>query len=184
MTEEATLFGVPLLLEESCPGGREPRRPMDEARFERFYRSTAGSLWAYLYRLTADPAAADDLVQKAYYNFIRANASFTSDEHMKRYLFRAGTNLAFDHFREKKRSVAAAALGRRSVAGAATATLDLRHDMMRVFSELKPRERALLWLAHVEGSSHEEIGESLGLKAKSIKVLLFRARKHAVTRRM
>jgi len=49
--------------------------------------------------------------------------------------------------------------------------------MMRVFSELKPQERALLWLAHVEGSSHEEIAESLGVKAKSVKVMLFRARK-------
>lgn len=173
---EATLFAVPVLLGESCTGGREPRRPMDEARFERFYRSTAGSLWAYLYRLTADPATADDLVQKAYFNFIRARAEFESDEHMKRYLFRAATNLAFDHFREKKRSLATAVLGSRDESSS-TQGSDLRHDMKRVFSELKPRERALLWLAHVEGSSHEEIGESLGLKAKSIKVLLFRARK-------
>jgi len=50
--------------------------------------------------------------------------------------------------------------------------------MMRVFSELKPQERALLWLAHVEGSSHEEIGEALDVKTKSVKVMLFRARKH------
>ena len=38
-------------------------------------------------------------------------------------------------------------------------------------------QRALLWLAHVEGSSHEEIAESIGVKAKSVKVMLFRARK-------
>ena len=34
-----------------------------------------------------------------------------------------------------------------------------------------------MWLAHVEESDHEEIAEALGLKAKSIRVLLFRARK-------
>ena len=60
---------------------------------------------------------------------------------------------------------------------AASDGADLRHDMSRVFEELKPRERALLWLAHVEESDHEEIAEALGLKAKSIRVLLFRARK-------
>jgi RNA polymerase sigma-70 factor (ECF subfamily) len=49
--------------------------------------------------------------------------------------------------------------------------------MSRVFAELKPQERALLWLAHVEGNSHEEIAEALGVKSKSIKVMLFRARK-------
>ena len=54
---------------------------------------------------------------------------------------------------------------------------DLRHDMSRVFAELKPQERALLWLAHVEGNSHEEIAAAIGVKSKSIKVMLFRARK-------
>jgi len=49
--------------------------------------------------------------------------------------------------------------------------------MMRVFAELKPQERALLWLAHVEGSSHDEIAEAMGVKAKSVRVMLFRARK-------
>ena len=49
--------------------------------------------------------------------------------------------------------------------------------MMRMFGELKPRERALLWLAHVEEADHDEIGEALGLKSKSVRVLLFRARK-------
>jgi RNA polymerase sigma-70 factor (ECF subfamily) len=49
--------------------------------------------------------------------------------------------------------------------------------MMRVFAELKPQERALLWLAHVEGSSHEEIADAIGVKSRSVRVMLFRARK-------
>jgi RNA polymerase sigma factor (sigma-70 family) len=49
--------------------------------------------------------------------------------------------------------------------------------MTRVFNELKPRERALLWLAHVEEADHEDIAEAVGVKVKSVKVLLFRARK-------
>jgi len=42
---------------------------------------------------------------------------------------------------------------------------------------LKPRERALLWLAYAEGMDHREIGRALGLSRGSIKVLLFRARR-------
>lgn len=49
--------------------------------------------------------------------------------------------------------------------------------MARTFEELSQRERALLWLAYVEGESHEEIATSLGLRRRSIKVLLFRARR-------
>jgi len=44
-------------------------------------------------------------------------------------------------------------------------------------AKLKPRERELLWLAYAQGSSHEEIAQSLGLRRASIKMLLFRARR-------
>jgi RNA polymerase sigma-70 factor (ECF subfamily) len=44
-------------------------------------------------------------------------------------------------------------------------------------AQLTRRERDLLWLAYAQGSSHEEIAASLGLKTASIKALLFRARR-------
>ncbi len=163
---------LPLVRNRAAGGG--PLRPMDEARFDAFYRKTAGSLWAYVYRLTGDPAAADDIVQKTFFRFLRANPAFTSDEHMRHYLFRAATNMTFDHFRETKRHKAIEPILSPSRASDQS---ELRHDMMRVFSELNPRERALLWLAHVEESNHEEISEALGVKAGSVRVLLFRARK-------
>lgn len=162
-----------LPLERTAPSQRAPR-PMDEVRFEAFYRANAGSLWSYIYRLTGNPDVADDLLQKSFFRFLRANPQAANDDHLRRYLFRTATNLAFDHFRETKkergREVTAAGVREHESA-------DLRHDMMRVFAELKPQERVLLWLAHVEESAHEEIAETLGLKTKSIKVLLFRARK-------
>ena len=49
--------------------------------------------------------------------------------------------------------------------------------MRRALGRLKPRERALLWLAYANGSSHAEIADVLGLKTGSIKLLLFRARR-------
>lgn len=150
-------------------------KPMNEARFEAFYRSTAGSLWSYLYRLTGDAAAADDLLQKAFFRFLRANPAVASEEHLRRWMFRTATNLALDHFRETKRERVRSEM-EVAVQPAEPRSL-LRHDMMRVFGELSPRERALLWLAHVEEVNHEDIGEALGVKTKSVKVLLFRARK-------
>ena len=44
---------------------------------------------------------------------------------------------------------------------------------------LKPRARQLLWLAYVEGMSHAEIADATGLNVLSIRLLLFRARRHA-----
>ena len=51
-----------------------------------------------------------------------------------------------------------------------------RIDMGRVFGRLTVRERQLLWLAHVEGLSHREVSNALGLGEGSVRVLLFRAR--------
>ena len=55
--------------------------------------------------------------------------------------------------------------------------LDLQTDMARVFSELKQQERALLWLAYIEEQPHRNIAEILSLNEKSVRVVLFRARK-------
>ena len=55
-----------------------------------------------------------------------------------------------------------------------------RSDVGRALEQLKPRERAMLWLAYVEGSSHKEIAEVVGLRAASIRLLLFRARRKLV----
>ena len=54
-----------------------------------------------------------------------------------------------------------------------------RTDLDRALSQLAPRQRDALWLAYVEGSSHEEIAAILGMKVGSIKLLLFRARRKA-----
>jgi RNA polymerase sigma-70 factor (ECF subfamily) len=149
---------------------------MPEAQFEAFYRRTASGVWAYLYRLAGDAATADDLLQKTFYRFLRSGFMSASEEHLRAYVYKTASNLAIDHFRETKRE-----REHNVEVPAATASRperhELRQDMMRVFAELKPQERALLWLAHVEESNHQEIGEALGVKAQSVKVLLHRARK-------
>jgi RNA polymerase sigma-70 factor (ECF subfamily) len=154
---------------------QRPERPMDEAAFEAFYKKTAGGIWSYIYRMTGNASMADDLLQKTFFRFLRSNPSIADEDHLRRYVYKTATNLVFDHFRETKRDrdrpfdwMPTEARPDRS---------DLRHDMSRVFADLKPQERALLWLAHVEGNSHEEIAEAIGVKTKSIKVMLFRARK-------
>ncbi len=171
---DAMTLPAPLLNDRATSGKRAPQKPMNEAQFEAFYRSTAGSLWSYIYRLTGNPATADDLLQKAFFRLLRANPRVESEEHLRRYLFRVATNLVFDHFRETKKHQGEDAL---PPVGPEATSRDLRHDMQRMFGELKPQERALLWLAHVEEANHDEIGEALGVKSRSVRVLLFRARK-------
>ena len=44
-------------------------------------------------------------------------------------------------------------------------------------ARMTPRDRQLLWLAHAENYSHDEIAEITGLASTSIRLLLFRARR-------
>ena len=158
---------------------------MDEEAFRAFYDRTARLLWVYLSRLTGNPGVADDLLQETYFRFLRARVPHESDAHRRHYLFRIATNLARDRHR---RHVAApeyaldpddcAALVAHGDAAKAT---EQRADLRRAMARLKPRERSLLWLAYVQGSTHREIGDTLGLKAGSIKLMLFRARRKLAT---
>jgi RNA polymerase sigma-70 factor (ECF subfamily) len=151
---------------------------MDEDTFRAFYDRTARPLWAYLARITGDRQAADDLLQEAYYRFLRAKVRLEDESHRRHYLFKVATNLARDGYRRK--GTAPELVAERiehAVADAGTARrTDTRLDLTRAFGRLKRRERELLWLAYAQGSSHEEIGAALGLKTGSIKPLLFRAR--------
>jgi RNA polymerase sigma-70 factor, ECF subfamily len=48
-------------------------------------------------------------------------------------------------------------------------------------ARLKPREREMLWLAYAQGLTHVDIAGTLGVKAASVRLLLFRARHKLAT---
>jgi RNA polymerase sigma-70 factor (ECF subfamily) len=159
---------------------------MDEDTFRAFYDRTARQVWAYLARITGDRTLADDLLQESYYRFLRAQRSFASDSHRRNYLFRIATNLAHDRHR-RGHGIVNVPLPAENEPGAladgsnVAADAERRTDLARAMARLKPREREMLWLAYAQGSSHEEIAESLGLRKSSIKILLFRARRRLAT---
>ena len=153
---------------------------MDEETFRGFYTRTSGMLWAYLARATNDPSAADDLLQEAYYRLLRTTTTFESEEHRKNYLFRIATNLIRDRFRRPRIDNAQLPEhGEGDIAdtGDLAQQTQQRSDLNRALAQLTQREREMVWLAYGQGSSHEEIAGTLGLKTGSIKPLLFRARR-------
>lgn len=152
---------------------------MDEAKFEKIYQAYARPLWSYICRISGSATLADDLVQEAFLRLLRRAPLLETDEQkMKSYLYRIATNLVHDHFRNAKREnrwqAESTIHSTEEIAFVQTAE---ETDMARVFGELKTQERALLWLAYVEGHEHREIADMLGLNVMSVRVLLFRARR-------
>jgi RNA polymerase sigma-70 factor (ECF subfamily) len=150
----------------------EQNTPMDEDSFRAFYERTARPLWAYLLRVSGNRDAADDLVQESFCRFLAANLPQMDDAESKSYLYRIATNLLRDRWRREKRTAPAETPGE-----SGDSNFEARAEVRRAFQELKQRERQLLWLAHVEGYSHQEIAAITGLRAGSIRLLLFRARR-------
>lgn len=153
---------------------------MDEDTFRAFYDRTARGVWVYLARVTGDRQMADDLLQETFYRFLRAAATHDSEAHRRNSLYRIATNLARDARRRNLARPPAGPAGddiERVSGGDRSGATEQRADFTRAMSRLKPRERAMLWLAYAEGASHREIADVLGLRPASMKLLLFRARR-------
>ncbi len=156
---------------------------MDQESFGAFYERTARPVWAYLWRRTGDRHLADDLLQEAYYRFLRARVSHESETHRRNYLFRIAANLVNDNHR---RQPAPLELPEEGKPGHPVSDFSMglqsqrRTDLNRALVHLSSRQQDALWLAYGEGSSHQEIADTLGLKVGSVKLLLFRARRKLV----
>lgn len=154
---------------------------MDSEAFAAFYSRSARSLWAYLARVSADPALADDLMQESFVRFLcagRPELSLAEGEvAARRYLFRIATNLLRDHWR-KPVSASIEELPEEFFAATdVTGQSDSQAVLGPALLQMRPRDRQLLWLAHAEGYSHSEIAQITGLASASIRLLLFRARR-------
>jgi RNA polymerase sigma-70 factor (ECF subfamily) len=156
---------------------------MDEDGFRAFYDRTATALWGYLSRVSGDRQLADDLLQEAYYRLLRAGDRFETEAHRRNYLYRIATNLVRDNRRHAAGVVRDESVEMANLPAFGDAPSDAARlvDVRKAMRRLKPRERALLWLAYAQGSSHREIADVLGLKTGSIKLLLFRARRKMAT---
>lgn len=152
------------------------RRPLEEHEFNSLYARTARPLAAYIRRMVPGDDTVSDVLQDSYMRLLRADLPPMEEKKLDAYLYRTASRLMRDRWRHRQ-------VDRRwrerlperdsGVDGPRAAAL----DMDRVLSRLRPRDRALVWLAYVEGRSHAEIAEILGLKAASVKVILFRTRK-------
>src|SRR6476469_1743511 len=121
---------------------------MEEDAFRAFYDRTSRALWGYLSRLSGDRQVADDLLQECYYRLLKSSTAFESEAHRRNYLYRIGTNLVRDTRRAQRPLFAEGVDVAEVAAPHGTADAEQRTDVRRAMGRLKPRERALLWLAY------------------------------------
>jgi RNA polymerase sigma-70 factor (ECF subfamily) len=151
----------------------------NEEVFTNFYLKTVRPFWSYLARVCGSTALADDLAQESYLRLLGTPAPWGSgDEACRRYLFRIGTNLMRDHWRQPTpaslEDMPEPLLP--SVGPISIDSMDSNVQLHSAMMHLRPVERQLLWLAHAEELSYQEISDITGFSIARIRLTLFRSR--------
>lgn len=137
-----------------------------------FYARHWRRLWAFLVRMGAEPALAQDIAQDAFARWALSPAPGWDEPRARAYLYRIAHRQLIDQRRRDHRYTTIAEDVQAISAGS-------DFPLAGAWARLAPKERTLLWLAYAEEFSHEEIGRITGLATTSVKVMLSRARDKA-----
>jgi len=148
-----------------------------------------GPLTGYLYRLTGDRDAVDDLTQETFIKAFRAlpRTDAHGDLHFRPWLYRIATNTANSWHRRRRLltwiSLPLAFGGRdddSAEPGNDPRLAELTGEREQVHAALRSvgqTHASILLLRHHQRLTLEETAESLGISANTAKVRLYRARK-------
>lgn len=150
---------------------------MDRAQFLAVYEETAAKLRRYVIKMIGQCSQVEDITQEAYLRLLTVAPARLSSRQLQTYLFSTATNIVRDSWR---RGVVAGhwmPLNEETAdTGANPDSVLSKIDSERLLSKLSILQRSALWLAYAEGYTHREIAQVTGVKERSVKVMLFRAR--------
>lgn len=156
------------------------------AGFAAAYDAHRVAIYAYVRRMIADQADAEDLTVTAFEKALRAWDRRPPEDQIRPWLFRIATNTCLDELRRRQRiqwqpwSAFISLFHPSQVALDDTEEEVLRNEkaslVRAALARLAPRDRAALILRECHGLSTDEVGSALGISGNAAKVALFRAR--------
>lgn len=160
------------LIRRACNG--------DGGAIRHLYDRYSPRVYAVVRRIAGDDDTAQDLAQEAWIRAIRALPGFRGEARFSTWLHRIAVNAALQARRQEqpragRQEPLDAAVLTAAVAPPARDAL-LHQRLERALDRLPDRMRRVLILHDVEGYTHEEIGEALGVTPGTSKSQLFKAR--------
>jgi RNA polymerase sigma-70 factor (ECF subfamily) len=149
----------------------------DAGAVRALYQRHAARVYAVVRRVAGDDALAEDWAQEAWVRAFRALPTFRGDSLFTTWLHRIAVNSALHGRRSRERRT-----GREEAMDEAACTAPtgdrcvLRLRLEKAMARLPEGMRRVLVLHDVEGYTHEEIGEMLGVNPGTCKSQLFKAR--------
>lgn len=135
----------------------------EDADYVDFVDQSRSTLLGYAWLLTADPYAAEDLLQETY---VRVYVKWRriSSGHPLAYARKIMSNLHTDRWRSGRREVITDELPESGY------TTDSRtRDLVRALQQLSPRERECVVLRHYHDLSERDTAETLGISLGAVK---------------
>ncbi|MBX6363305.1 MAG: sigma-70 family RNA polymerase sigma factor [Gemmatimonadetes bacterium] len=141
------------------------------------YRRHAPRVYAIVRRLAGDDALADDWAQETWLRVVRALPSFRGEARFSTWIHRIAVNCALHGKRWRKRRESSELPLPAALPAEATPDAGLlRIRLERALDRIPEGMRRVIVLHDVEGYTHEEIGEMLGISPGTSKSQLFKAR--------
>ena len=171
------------------PGGpRDDEALLEECRagnvsaFEHLYEVHGARMKSIAANLLGNLADAEDAVQDCFLKVYRGAASFRGASRLSTWIYRVLVNSCYDMLRKRRRyPLEARSEGETLVSSREPVTPasdhPLRLSLEACVKDLEPRRRAAFLLFEVEGFTHREVGDILGVPEGTSKTLLFEARR-------
>ena len=149
----------------------------DAAALDALYRRHASRVYSVVRRLTGDDAQAEDAAQETWMRAMRALPSFRGQAMFSTWLHRIAVNCALYGRRKRERNrLRELELPDSLPAATGESRPLLRMRLEEAIDQLPEGMRRVLVLHDIEGYTHEEIGDLLGVAAGTCKSQLFTAR--------
>jgi RNA polymerase sigma-70 factor (ECF subfamily) len=139
------------------------------------YDRHSSSVYRIAYRLTGSAPDAEDVVQDLFVALPMAFRGYEERGSMGGWIRTVATRLALRRIRRRRNEVPMEAAADVVARGSADGCIDVL-DVQRALQLLPETLRAVLVLREIEGYSHAEIANVLGIRAGTSKVRLHRAR--------
>lgn len=155
-------------------------RRRSDAAFADVYRLTGDSLASFAYSMLRDRQAAEDAVQQAFLELVRAAPSIKGDgRSLRAWLFRSVRFTCLDEIRRRGRrpETPTAPMPESVDVHAEVETPGMDPDLENALSQLTERQRSLLALRHVVGLSGSETAEVMGMSRAAAYAATARAEK-------
>lgn len=150
-------------------------RQMQEELYNRF----SGKMYAVCLRYAGNPDDAQDLLQEGFIKVFRNLHKFRAEGSFEGWIRRVFVNSSIEHFRKKSVELAKVSdKEENTIEDTDVSALDqlAEKDIIELIRQLSPGYRTVFNLYVVEGYSHKEIGEKLGISEGTSKSQLARAR--------